>query len=90
MLVIVWYFVKHEMSGAPPNITNISDTFKVSRSQLSCLITTKKFKSSPSTYVAKKRKLPSKDELSTSKARNEETEDKDDWVVEELMNYLLE
>ena len=50
---IVWYFMKREMCGMAPNISNIADTFKVSRSQLSRLITAKKFKSGPVGYMYK-------------------------------------
>ena len=39
---IVWYFMKREMCRKAPNIGNIADTFKVSRSQLSQLIMVKK------------------------------------------------
>ena len=42
MATIVWYFLKWEMCGTTPNICNIAKYFKVSRSQLSHLITVKK------------------------------------------------
>ena len=42
MAAIVWYFLKRKMCGTAPNVGNVADYFKVSRSQLSCLITTKK------------------------------------------------
>ena len=35
MAAIVWYFLKREMCSTTPNIGNITDYFKVSRSQLS-------------------------------------------------------
>ena len=35
MATIVWYFLKREMCGTAPNIGNVADYFKVSRSQLS-------------------------------------------------------
>ena len=35
MAAILWYFLKREMCGTTPNIGNIADYFKVSRSQLS-------------------------------------------------------
>ena len=38
MAGIVWYFMKCEMCGMAPNIGNIADAFKLSRSQLSRLI----------------------------------------------------
>ena len=53
MATIMWFFLKREMCGTAPNIGNLADTFKVSRSQLSRLITAKKFKSRPSGYVPK-------------------------------------
>ena len=43
MAAIVCFFLKREMSGAAPNIGNIADVFKISHSQLSRLITAKKF-----------------------------------------------
>ena len=54
MAGIIWYFMKHEMCSMAPNIGNIADTFKVSRSQLSRLITAKKFKSGPAGYISKR------------------------------------
>ena len=53
MAAIVFFFLKQEMTGTAPNTGNLADTFKVSRSQLSCLITAKKFRSGPSGYVPK-------------------------------------
>ena len=41
MVTIVWYFLIWEMCGTAPNIGNMADYFKVSRSQLSHLITAK-------------------------------------------------
>ena len=51
MATIVWFFLKCEMCGMAPKIGNLADAFKVSWSQLSWLITAKKFKSGPSGYV---------------------------------------
>ena len=53
MAAIVWFFLKCKLCGTAPNIGNLADTFKVSRSQLSRLITVKKFKSGPSGYIPK-------------------------------------
>ena len=53
MATIVHFFLKHEMCGMAPNIRNLADAFKVSRSQLSMLIMVKKFKSGPSGYIPK-------------------------------------
>ena len=53
MIAIVWFFMKREMCGMAPNIGNIADTFKFSRSQLAWLITAKKFKSGPGGYIHK-------------------------------------
>ena len=33
MAAIVWFFIKHEMCGTTPNISNVADYFKVSRSE---------------------------------------------------------
>ena len=41
MAAILWYFMKREMCGTAPNVGNIADSFKVSRSQLSHLLTVK-------------------------------------------------
>ena len=54
MACIIWYFMKREMCGTVPNIGNIVDAFKVSRSQLLRLITAKKFKCGPAGYVSKR------------------------------------
>ena len=62
MAAIVWFFLKKEMFGTAPNVGNIADHFKVSQSQLSCLITAKKFKSRPGGYVPKKRRAVAEDE----------------------------
>ena len=56
MAAIVWHLLKREMCGTAPNVGNVDDYFKVSRSQLSCLITAKKFKTGPGGYVTKKRR----------------------------------
>ena len=56
MVAIVWFIMKCEMCGTAPNIGNVADSFKVSRSQLSRLITAKKFGSGPGSYVPKKRR----------------------------------
>ena len=53
MAAIIWFFMKLEMCGTAPNIGNIADAFKVSRSQLLWLIMAKKFKNGPGEYVPK-------------------------------------
>ena len=84
MAMIVWYFLKREMCRTSPNIGNVADYFKVSRSQLSRLLTAKKFKSRPGGYVPKQRTVvegePSE---ATAKTENQDHE------VEDLENYLL-
>ena len=55
MAAIVWFFIKREMCGTALNVANIADYFKVSRSQLSWLLTAKKFKSSPGGMYRRKR-----------------------------------
>ena len=87
MVVVVWFFIKREMSGTARNIRSIADTFKVSRSQLSQLITTKKFRSQSSSYIPKKRKLATKEEPSTSKVKKK---DDNDQEKDELEGYLLQ
>ena len=47
MAAIVWFFIKREMCGTAPNVMNVVDYFKVNRSQISQLLTAKKFKSGP-------------------------------------------
>ena len=83
--MIVWYFLKREMCGTSPNIGNVADYFKVSRSQLSRLLTAKKFKSRPDGYVPKKRRTVVEGEPSGATAKTE-TQDQE---VEDMENYLL-
>ena len=85
MTAIVWYFLKREMCGMALNIGNITDSFKVSRSQLSRLLTAKKFKSGPSGYIPKKKRTVMEEESSgvTGKAESQAQE------VDDLENYLL-
>ena len=45
MAAIVWFFMKREMCGMAPNIGNLVDALKVSRSPLLWLTMVKKFKS---------------------------------------------
>ena len=45
MAAIVWFFIKREMCGTAPNVANVADYFKVSRSQLSQLLMAKKWSS---------------------------------------------
>ena len=86
MAAIVWYFLKREMCGTAPNVSTVADCFKVSRSQLSRLLTAKKFKSGPGGYVPKKRKVMTESEPSrvTVKAEAQEQD------VDELKGYLLQ
>ena len=87
MVAVVWFFIKREMSRAARNIRSIVDTFKVSRSQLSRLITTKKFRSGSSSYIPKKRKLATKEELSPSKVKKD---DDNNQEKDESEGYLLQ
>ena len=86
MAVIVWFFIKREMCGTAPNIVNVADSFKVSRSQLSWLLTAKKFKSGPGGYVPKKKRTEAEGETSRVTARK-----KQEWEQEgdEFEEYLL-
>ena len=87
MAALVCFFLKQEMSGAAPNIGNVADTFKISRSQLSRLITAKKFRSRPSSYVPKRRRMVAEDEPSVNDPKmGEEDEPEED----ELEGYLLQ
>ena len=85
MATIVWYFLKCEMCGTAPNIGNVVDYFKVSRSQLSCLIIAKKFKSRPGGYVPKKRRVVAEGKTSGAAAKMEAQ----DQEAEDLEGYLL-
>ena len=85
MAAIVWYFLKQEMCGTAPNVGNVADYFKVSRSQLSRLITAKKFKSRPGGYVPKKRRVVVEGEPSGATAKTEAQ----DPEAEDLEGYLL-
>ena len=69
MATIVWYFLKREMCGTAPNIGNVAEYFKVSQSQLSHLLTAKKFKSGPGGYVPKKKRAVVEDEPSELQPR---------------------
>ena len=81
---IIWYFLKREMCGTTLNVTTVADCFKVSRSQLSHLLTAKIFKSGPGRYVPKKRKVTTEGETSGATARPEVQE------VDELEGYVLQ
>ena len=82
---IVWYFLKREMCGTAPNMGNIANSFKVSQSQLSCLLTVKKFKSRPGGYVPKRKRMVAEEEPSGAVAKTEsQAQEADD-----LENYLL-
>ena len=85
MAAIVWYFLKREMCDTAPNVGNVADYFKVSQSQLSHLLTTKKFKSRPGGYVPKKRRTVAEGEPSGATAKTE-TQDQE---AEDLEGYLL-
>ena len=85
MAAIVWYFLKREMCGTSPNVGNVANYFKVSRSQLSRLLTAKKFKIGPGGYVPKKRRMVAEGEPSGATAKIE-TQDQE---AEDLENYLF-
>ena len=63
----------------------MADYFKVSRSQLSHLLTAKKLKSRPGGYVPKQRRTVVEGEPSEATAKTENQ----DHEVEDLENYLL-
>ena len=86
MATIIWFFMKLEMCGMAPNIGNIADAFKVSRSQLSQLITAKKFKSGPGGYVPKRQRAAVEGEASGSAARKVEDQDQEE---DEFEKYLM-
>ena len=78
MATVVWFFMKCEMCGMAPNIGNIADTFKGSRSQLSQLITVKKFKSGPGRYIPKQQRAAVEGEVSGGVARKTEDQDQEE------------
>ena len=86
MAAIAWFFMKREMCGTAPNIGNVADSFKVSRSQLSRLIMAKKFKSGPGGYVPKKRRMTIEDEASGSAVKSTTGQEQED---DELKWYLV-
>ena len=85
MAAIVWYFLKREMCRTAPNVGTIADSFKVSQSQLSRLLTAKKFKSRPGGYVPKRKRMVTEEKPSgvAGKAESQAQE------VDDLENYLL-
>ena len=85
MAAIVWYFLKRKMCGTAPNVGNVANYYKVSRSQLSCLITAKKFKSRPGSCVPKKRRAVAEGKTSGAAAKMEAQ----DQEAEDLEGYLL-
>ena len=85
MAAIVWFFMKREMCGTALNVANVTDYFKVSRSQLSRLLTAKKFKSGPGGYVPKKKRTKTEGKTSRATAREQEQEQEGD----DLEEYLL-
>ena len=85
MAAIVWYFLKREMCRTAPNMGNMADCFKVSRSQLSYLLTVKKFKSGPGGYVPKKKRTVAEDKPSGAAAKTEAQAQE----VDDFENYLL-
>ena len=87
MAVIVWYFLKRKMCGTAPNVGNVADSFKVSRSQLSCLLTAKKFKSGLGGYVMKRKGTAMEEEQSGAAAKAESQAQAQE--VDNLENYLL-
>ena len=86
MAAIVWLFIKREMCGAATNITNAADYLRVSRSQLSWLLTAKNFKSGPRGYVPKKKRTEAEGETSRVTAREEQEQGQEGNEFEE---YLL-
>ena len=62
MAAIVWYFLKREMCGMSLNVGHVANSFKVSQSQLSHLLTAKKFKSGPGGYVPKRKRMTMEEE----------------------------
>ena len=75
MAAIIWFFMKGKMCGTAPNIGNVADSFKVSRSQLSRLITAKKFKSGLGSYVPKNRRAAVEGETSGGAVKKMEVQD---------------
>ena len=71
MAVIVWYFLKREMCGTAPNVGNVANCFKVSQSQLSCLLTVKKFKRGPGGYIPKRKRMVVEEEPLGAAAKTE-------------------
>ena len=59
------------MCGTAPNVGNVSNSFKVSRSQLSRLLTAKKFKSGPDGYIPKKKRMVMEEESSGAAGKAE-------------------
>ena len=86
MAAIVWFFLKCEMYEMAPNIGNLADIFKVSRSQLSQLIMAKKFKSCPSGYVPKWRRMAVESETSAGASTKVQDQDPQE---DELERYLV-
>ena len=85
MAAIVWYFLKREICRIAPNMGNIADSFKVSQSHLSCLVTAKKFKSGPGGYILMRKRMVTEEEPSGAAAKAEsQAQEADD-----LENYLL-
>ena len=86
MATIVRFFIKREMCGTALNVTNVADYFKVSRSQLSRLLTAKKFKSGPGGYVLKKKRTEAEGETSGVTAREEQEREQEG---NDFKEYLL-
>ena len=78
--------MKHKMCGTVPNISNVAESFKVSRSQLSRLITAKKFKSGLGGYIPKKRRMTIEGEASGSMVKSTTGQEQED---DELEQYLI-
>ena len=85
MAAIVWYFLKRELCGMALNVGNVANSFKVSQSQLSHLLTAKKFKSGPGGYIPKRKRTAMEEEPSGAAGKAEsQAQEADD-----LDNYLL-
>ena len=77
--------MKREMCRTAPNVGNVANSFKVSRSQLSRLLAVKKFKSRPGGYVLKRKRTVMEEEPSGAAGKAEsQAQEADD-----LENYLL-
>ena len=87
MAALIRFILKREMSGAAPNIGNVADSFKVSCSQFSRLTTANNFRSGPSGYIPKRRKIivkgdPSASEVKKGKENQQEKDDPEGYLLQ--------